>query len=92
MTRRVIESDGFDACLPTACYPERRVLRMLEGAPDSEEVEAIALDWAASEREGEEEMLVAFKISALLFKIVRRAPGIEEEGVYSVAEDRGFDA
>jgi hypothetical protein len=87
MTRRVIASDGFDSYLPTACYPERRVLRVLEDAPDSEGLEAIVLEWALSRLEGDEEVLVAFKVAPAHFKVVRRAAGLTEECVYSIAED-----
>jgi hypothetical protein len=87
MTRRVIASDGFDAYLPTACYPERRVLRVLEDAPDTKELETIALEWALSRQEGDEEVLVAFKVDASHFKVVRRAEGLAEERVYSIADD-----
>lgn len=86
MTRRLIASDGFDGYLPTACYPERRVLRVLEDAPYTEGLEPIALDWALSRREGDEEVLVAFKLDASHFKVVRRAAGLAEECVYSIAE------
>ncbi|MEO6599950.1 MAG: hypothetical protein ABIQ16_08780 [Polyangiaceae bacterium] len=87
MTRRVIASDGFDHFLPTACYPERSVLRVLEDAPDTDELEAIALEWALSRLEGDEEVLIAFKVDACHFKVVRRAAGLAEESVYSIIED-----
>ena len=82
MTQRVIASDGFEAYLPTACYPERRVLRVLEGAPESLDLEAIVLDWAMAAKEGDEELLVAFKVASAHFKVVRRAGGSIEERVY----------
>ncbi len=87
MTRRLIATDGFDGYLPTACYPERRVLRVLEDVPSTEGLEAIALEWALSRQEGDEEVLVAFKVDASHFKVVRRAAGFAEESVYSIAED-----
>jgi hypothetical protein len=90
MTRRVIESDGFDAYLPTACYPERRVLRVLEGVPETDGLEAIALEWAVSQLEGDEELLVAFKVDAGHFKVVRHALGLAEERVYSIADDEAY--
>ena len=86
MTRRVIASDGFDRYLPTACYPERRVLRVLEDAPDTEQLEVIALEWALSWLEGAEEVLVAFKVDAAHFKVIRRAADLSEECVYSITE------
>jgi hypothetical protein len=87
MTRRVIASDGFERYFPTACYPERRVLRVLEDAPDTEELETIAREWALSFMEGDEEMLVAFKVDSSHFKIVRRTAELSEERVYSIDED-----
>lgn len=82
MNQRVIASDGFDEYLPTACYPERRVLRVLEGAPSAVDLEAIALDWALAAAEGEEEVLVAFKVDSARFKVIRRAQGQTEQCVY----------
>lgn len=72
MTRRMIVEDGFDQHQPTACYPERRVIRVLEGAPDVDDLESIALDWALAAAEGDEEVLVAFKVDATHFKVVQR--------------------
>ena len=82
MTQRVIASDGFDEYLPTACYPQRRVLRVLEGTPNVVDLEAIALDWALAAAEGEEEVLVAFKVDSERFKVIRRASGQTEQCVY----------
>ena len=82
MTQRLIADDGFDEYLPTACYPERRVLRVLEGVPERVDLESVTLDWALEAREGDEEVLVAFKLDEAHFKIVRRAAGSTEEGVY----------
>jgi hypothetical protein len=90
MTRRLIASDGFDRYLPTACYPERRVLRVLEDAPNTERLETIALEWALSRQEGDEEVLVAFKVDASHFKVIRRAAGLAEECVYAIVEDEGL--
>jgi hypothetical protein len=84
MNQRVIATDGFDDYLPTACYPERRVLRVLEGAPDALDLEAIAVDWALAAAEGDEEVLVAFKVDAARFKVIRRAAGQTEQCVYPV--------
>ena len=84
MTQRVIADDGFAQYLPTACYPDRRVLRVLEGAPESVDLERIALDWALDAAEGDEEVLVAFRVDAMHFKVVRRAEGAAEHRVYAV--------
>lgn len=82
MNQRLIATEGFDHYLPTACYPERRVLRVLEGAPDTVDLEEIALDWALAAAEGGEEVLVAFKVDPERFKVIRRAEGQTEQGVY----------
>lgn len=82
MNQRLIAADGFDEYLPTACYPERRVLRVLEGAPNVVDLEAIALDWALAAAEGDEEVLVAFKVDSEHFKVIRRAAGQTEQCVY----------
>jgi hypothetical protein len=82
MTQRMIADDGFEEHLPTACYPERRVLRVLEDAPELIDLEPIALDWALDAAEGDEEMLVAFKVSPTHFKVVRRAAGHVEHRIY----------
>jgi len=82
MTQRVIADEGFDEHLPTACYPQRRVVRVLEDAPDAVDVESVALDWALAAAEGDEEVLVVFKIDSAHFKVIKRAAGRSEHGVY----------
>lgn len=82
MNQRVISTDGFDEYLPTACYPERRVLRVLEGAPNAVDLESIVLDWALAAAEGDEEVLVAFKVDSARFKVLRRVGGQTEQCVY----------
>ena len=82
MTQRVIEEDGFDEYQPTACYPERRVLRVLEGVPASADLESVVIDWALGEREGEEELLLAFKLGDASFKVIRYVSGETEECLY----------
>ena len=82
MAQRVIADEGFDEYQPTACYPQRRVVRVLEGAPHAVEVESVALEWALAAAEGDEEVLVVFKIDPTHFKVIRRAAGTAEHGVY----------
>lgn len=82
MNQRLIAEDGFDEYLPTACYPERRVLRVLEGAPSTVDLEAVALDWALAAAEGDEEVLVAFKVDAEHFKVMRRFGGQTEQCLF----------
>ena len=84
MTRRVIARDGFDGFLPTACYPGRRVVAVLEGVPVGVDVEQAALRWASRKAEAGEEYLVAFRVSSDQFKVVRHADGQSEETVCAV--------
>jgi hypothetical protein len=85
MTRRVIARDGFDDFLPTACYPGRNVVAVLEGVPAGIDVEQAALRWAARKAEADEEYLVAFKSSPDRFKIIRRVGGESEEANFAIA-------
>jgi hypothetical protein len=87
MTKRIIASDGFDDYFPTAVYPGRRHVVVLEGAPEGPELESIAVDWAAKGAAEGEEFLVAFKVGPEQFKVVRRFAGVQEEKVYDVADD-----
>lgn len=74
ITRRVVSREGFNGYLPTVVYPERRVMKVLEAAPVGAEIESIAVEWASAGANGDEEFLVAFKVDASAFKVVRRAP------------------
>jgi len=87
ITRRVVARDGFDDYLPTALYPARRHVVVLEGVPEDADLEPIVLDWAAKGAVGDEEYLVAFKVDATKFKVIRHYSGGQEEGVFDVAED-----
>jgi hypothetical protein len=82
ITRRIIAQDGFDDYLPTAVYPDRNVVVVLEGAPEGGDLEAIAVNWAAEGAIGNEEFLVAFKVGPRHFKVIRRHPGGEEAEVF----------
>jgi len=83
MTRNVLREQGFAGFQPTACFPERRVVRALSGVPSTEAQEPIALRWATGLAEPGEEYLVAFANSATEFKIVRFIGGDQEQGVYA---------
>ena len=72
ITRNVIAESGFDDFLPTACFPERRELRALTGLPDDEDPEKPVLEWAEGLAVGPEEFLVAFKVDASHFKVIRK--------------------
>jgi hypothetical protein len=87
VTRKVIASEGFADYLPTVLYPSRKALAALQGAPKGEKLEAIAVAWAAKGAVGDEEFLVAFKVSGSSFKIVRRHAGQFEERVFHVSDN-----
>ena len=63
ITRRAIASDGFGGYLPTAMYPDRREVIVLEGVPEDVNVESAARRWAFERAKDGEEVHVAFKIS-----------------------------
>jgi hypothetical protein len=84
ITKTVIARDGFDDYLPTALYPARKHIVVLEGAPANADLEPIAIQWAAEGAIGDEEYLVAFKVSSTRFKVIRRYQGSQEEGVFDV--------
>lgn len=84
MTMKIILKDGFDDYLPTAIYPSRRHLVVLEGAPENESIEHIAFKWASEGAIDDEEFLVAFKLAPTKFKIIRQYSGCKEEGVFDV--------
>ena len=89
MTRRVIQRDGIDGYLPTLCIPRRRLVSVLEGAPDAsmEETKRAALDWANNKTEPGEDYFLAFKESATSFRIVHRHDGnVEEESFLANSE------
>ncbi len=87
MTQRVIARDGFDGYLPTACYPRRREVVVLEGAPQGVTVEPELVAWAARRVEEGEEFLLAFKCDDSHFKVVRVAGMEVDSGVYLAEVD-----
>jgi hypothetical protein len=88
ITRRAIASDGFGGYLPTALYPDRREVIVLEGVPEDVSVESAARRWAFERAKDGEEVLVAFKISSTRFKIVRQHEGqVEEQEFDAVPSD-----
>lgn len=84
LTQRIIARDGFDGYLPTACFPERREIAVLEGVPTDANVEGAALQWARRKARADEEVLVAFKIDSSHFKIIRFKDPDRTEQVYEV--------
>jgi hypothetical protein len=87
VTRNVIADEGFDDYLPTVLYPDRAHIAALEGVPAQEDLETIALEWAAHGAIGDEEFLVAFKIAPTKFKVIRRNGGSREEAVFDIRDD-----
>jgi hypothetical protein len=87
LTKRIIASDGFDDYQPTAIYPDRRHVVVLDGAPEGPELESIAVKWAERGAVGGEEFLVSFKFGPDRFKVVRRCAGVQEEGVFDAVDD-----
>lgn len=71
ITRRLIAKEGFEEFQPTACYPERREVKVLAGLPPDIDAEEAVLDWAFRGADNDEEFLVAFKISDDSFRVVR---------------------
>jgi hypothetical protein len=87
ITRRIIAQDGLEGFLPVAVYPERGVVVVLEGAPDGDGLERIAVEWAACKAVEDEEFLVAFKVDSDLFKVIRRHGGAQTEAVFNAHAD-----
>ena len=83
ITQSVIRKQGFSEFLPTVCFPERRDIRTLAGAPQSDPQESIATNWASKLAKPGEEYLVAFKHSAREFKIIRYVGTEQEHHVYA---------
>lgn len=86
ITRRVIARDGFAEYLPTAVYPERREVVVLEGAPERGDLEDISFRWAADRSRHGEEFLVAFKSGPNRFKVVRHHAGLREDAEFDATE------
>ena len=71
MTQRVIDANGFDDFLPTACYPEQRVVTAIQGIPVDVDLESAVLKAAQRRAKDKEEFLVAFKSGASEFTVIR---------------------
>jgi len=82
ITKKIIERDGFDDYLPTALYPNRKDVVVLEGVPEGSDLEPIVMKWAIKGAIGDEEFLVAFKVAPTKFKVIRRYSGGQEEKVF----------
>jgi hypothetical protein len=82
ITNRVIARDGFGNYLPTAIFPERHHVAVLEGAPIDIDIELASCKWAKERAHGSEEYLVAFKIDRNHYKIIHRIHELFEEAVF----------
>jgi hypothetical protein len=82
--RLIISQEGYAAFLPTACYPTRREIKVLTGLPPSIDPEKPVLDWASKSAQKNEEFLVAFKVDAGHFKIIRRVGPFSEDEIYAL--------
>jgi hypothetical protein len=82
ITRRIIARDGFEEYLPTAYFPGRRHIVVIEGVPDKVNIEDVALKWASTKAEEGEEYFVAFKINSRQFKVVRRSNSEYQEALF----------
>jgi hypothetical protein len=87
ITKSVITRDGFDGYLPTALYPNRKEVVVLEGVPDGTDLEPIVMKWAIKNAIADEEFLVAFKVGSNEFKVIRRKAGAHEEKVFNAVDD-----
>jgi len=84
-TQRIIALEGLDHYLPTACYPVRKHVKVLTGLTPNIDPEKAVLEWAAKVAEKNEEFLVAFRIDATRFKVIRRIGPYSEDDIYTVA-------
>lgn len=84
LTRKIIRDNGFDEFIPVACLPDRRELRGLDGLSRELDVEKESIAWANSLAEPSEEFLLAFKVTATQFKVIRRLDGVLESAIYAV--------
>ena len=86
ITKKVIARDGFEDYLPTALYPRRKDVVVLEGVPQEADLEPIVMKWATENAVGDEEFLVAFKVGPNKFKVIRRYKGAQEEKIFNALD------
>jgi hypothetical protein len=67
-----IVCEGFDKYQPIVIYPVRHHQLVLEGTPAVGDLEAVCLAWARSNAIGDEEFLLAFRVSPTEIKIIHR--------------------
>ena len=87
LTLKVIAAEGFEDYAPTACFPERECIAVMQGVPADEDVESFCVPWALNSLERpDEEVLVAFKTDAKHFKVVRHRGKESDSSVFDVCE------
>lgn len=84
ITFSIISKHGFADFQPTACFPERRDVRVLAGLPASKDVETESIAWARKSAIAEEEFLVAFKVAPEKFKIFRFSGDRTESSIFNL--------
>jgi hypothetical protein len=84
LTRLAITRPDLDEYLPTACYPARRHLMVLEGFSTKLPPEDRVLKWASASAGENEEFLVAFRVDAKHFKVIRRVGPFSEDEVFAL--------
>jgi hypothetical protein len=83
VTRRIIERNGFDYFLPTACYPREALVTVLEGYPDDIVPSDVVHEWASS-RAKDAPYLVAFKVDARHFQVDSVIGNAKQSAVFEV--------
>lgn len=82
LTQRIIATQGFADFQPTACFPSRREVRVLSDLPAGQDAEVSSMDWARGLAEPDESFLVAVKVSAVTFKVIRVAGATTESRIF----------
>lgn len=87
LTRRSIQSDGFASYLPTACFPTHRMVKVLQGYPETIVPTDVVHAWASKHANGKP-YLVAFKLDDSRFQIDSVEAGKTTTGVFEVPANR----
>lgn len=82
VTRRIIATQGFADFQPTACFPSRREVRVLSELPPGQDAEVFSIDWARGLAEPDESFLIAVKVSAATFKVIRVVGAMTESRIF----------
>jgi hypothetical protein len=81
ITRRLILRDGFDGYLPTLLIPGSKHVRVLEGVPGEQNIDAAVASWVNRTTNPGEDFIVAYKIDSSHFKVVSRVEGQTRERI-----------